>query len=502
MLAFSGIIFLQIFKKDIAVLGDNATYYLLALSINQGDGYSNLLEAGKPATNSFPPGYPLLMAVIMFFNKGVFIQKIANLFFLSGAVIFLFFIARKFVTSLQAFFISVLCVTNFYLLRISTLMMSEASYVFFSMLTIWLVMTETKKSPFKSLSFYAIVFSVCFLWHIRTQGLALMIAILLFYLLKRQWSYAAFFSLLSTLCSLPWLLRNRALDLSGSRYLNQIMVKNQWRPEEGSIGLQELVYRFFETWKMLFVKAIPDSLFNFITYQQNHHYSLQLWVVALIILAITGAGFMMKMKNYAFLFLAYTMLSVSIIGLWSAASYNRYVVIIIPILLLGFYNGLVYLMELAIKRLNLHPRILLAVFIISCIAQIPKIKALKVENSKKLSANFSNYFQLGTFIREKHPQGNVVVSSRKPSLFYLYARSYGCKYPYTAKPHDMLQGLVDRNVDYVVVEQLGYISTEKYLIPTIKAYPQFFGGVKALKNPNTYLFRFRKRKAAAYLSKK
>ena len=371
-------------------------------------------------------------------------------------------------------------------------MMSEASYIFFSLLSIWLVMTETKRSPYKSPGFYVMILSVGFLWHIRTQGIALMVAILVFYLFKKKWHHATFFGGLSTLLVLPWLFRNHYHDLAASRYLRQIMLKNHWRPEEGNLDFLELVARFFETWKMLILKALPDSLFNFIFHQQNNVYSFKLWIIALLVLFILGIGISVKMKRHSALFVSYIFLNFSIVGLWSAPGYNRYIVVIIPILLIGFYAGLIYLLERLFKKLNAHPAILLSLLVIFCIAQIPGIKTLKTEHRKKMQPNVSNYLRMGVFIREKFPKGNIVVCSRKPTLFYFYAGSYGCKYPYTSNPKEMLQGLIDKDVDYVVVEQLGYASTKKYLVPAIKAYPQFFQIVKQLKHPNTYLFRFRK----------
>ena len=43
----------------------------------------------------------------------------------------------------------------------------------------------------------------------------------------------------------------------------------------------------------------------------------------------------------------------------------------------------------------------------------------------------------------------------------------------------------------MVVDQLGFSSTYKYLYPAIERYPNKFELLKELKNPNTYLMKFR-----------
>jgi hypothetical protein len=60
-----------------------------------------------------------------------------------------------------------------------------------------------------------------------------------------------------------------------------------------------------------------------------------------------------------------------------------------------------------------------------------------------------------------------------------------------------LKGLIDANVDYVVLEQLGYSSTARYLYPAIQKHPECFTPVMHLENPDTYLLQFDRDKAQA-----
>ena len=63
----------------------------------------------------------------------------------------------------------------------------------------------------------------------------------------------------------------------------------------------------------------------------------------------------------------------------------------------------------------------------------------------------------------------------------------------------MLQGMIDRKVDYVLFEQLGFGSTYRYLLPCIQSHPNIFKVVHHLPNPDTYLFYFDKKEAMKWL---
>jgi hypothetical protein len=60
-------------------------------------------------------------------------------------------------------------------------------------------------------------------------------------------------------------------------------------------------------------------------------------------------------------------------------------------------------------------------------------------------------------------------------------------YKYTADAEELIEGLHQQNVRYVVLEQLGYASTGRYLVPAIQKYPLKFEVVYHVKDPDTYL---------------
>jgi len=59
--------------------------------------------------------------------------------------------------------------------------------------------------------------------------------------------------------------------------------------------------------------------------------------------------------------------------------------------------------------------------------------------------------------------------------------------------------MVRTKVDFVVLEQLGYSSTGRYLYPAIMKHPDLFQPVMQLQNPDTYLLAFNKEGARKWL---
>ena len=63
-------------------------------------------------------------------------------------------------------------------------------------------------------------------------------------------------------------------------------------------------------------------------------------------------------------------------------------------------------------------------------------------------------------------------------------------YKNTLDKEEQIKYLQSKGTDYVVLEQLGYSSTGRYLFPAIQRYPKKFKVIIHLKNPDTYLMKF------------
>jgi hypothetical protein len=134
-------VYQHIFDKKVALLGDNAAYYILGKAIANGDGFVNAHLIDKPKANHFPPGYPAFMATVMkTFNDKITTLKTANGILLWLSLIILFFFFRNISKNIDLSFIIVLVLLfNMHLLQYGTWMMSEIPFLFISSLSLFLL---------------------------------------------------------------------------------------------------------------------------------------------------------------------------------------------------------------------------------------------------------------------------------------------------------------------------------------------------------------------------
>jgi hypothetical protein len=74
-------------------------------------------------------------------------------------------------------------------------------------------------------------------------------------------------------------------------------------------------------------------------------------------------------------------------------------------------------------------------------------------------------------------------------MFYLYSNTHTINYKYTEEGQELIDNLIEKQVDYVVLEQLGYSSTYRYLLPAIQNNPDKFEVIQKIGGPDTYLLR-------------
>ncbi len=488
--------FSYIFDSKLDLNGDNCTYYMLATSIVQGHGYADITTAAYTPSNVFPPGYPLLMTVVRLFTESFILQKIVNGLFLLGSAILLFFLIRKNKLSDQiAFVASAAILLNYQVLHFATMMMSEMSFLFTSVLACWFIYKIDEKRAFwKDPFFYLAIVTASYNYHIRTQGIALIAAILGYFLFTRQWKQMLGFAGGFAICLLPWMIRNKIAGLGQSRYIDMIASSNHWRPEEGTLDLSRIIDRFLDTFQMLLTKALPNSI---IPYRDVNYDTAATWVewgisITLIILIIIG---MCRLGKYKYLFMFYTLATFGVISIFSTPSGNRYTTPLLPFLETSLLIGLYTVLTKGTQKIKLakafSPWLLISLFIFF---SLPKLQELRKINKMPYPTNYQNFFQIAEEVRKQVPS-QTVVCSRKPELFYMHSKTAVTMYAWTENTEELIIGLINSGTDYVVLEQLGYSSTGRYLYPAIQKNPELFPIVMHLKNPDTYLLKFDKENA-------
>jgi hypothetical protein len=192
---------------------------------------------------------------------------------------------------------------------------------------------------------------------------------------------------------------------------------------------------------------------------------------------------------------------------WSS---ERFLVSIIPFLLIAFLYGLDLIIRLfpagnepVIKKFFAvirssdwaEPKKLTrrTVWIAVCIIILINVhyQFNNAAGKRKLTPDWRNFYSCADWVRLNTPK-DAIVMSRKAELFYLRAKRKGLVYPFTHDVDRVIDEMKKEKVHYIVFDNFFWTATTaRYLFPVIKSYPDLFNVVYAVKNPDFYVLEFK-----------
>ncbi|WP_052599410.1 hypothetical protein [Aureispira sp. CCB-QB1] len=491
----------RIFDGKINLNGDNISYYLLGQALATGQGYVNTTSRAKQPHRHFPVGYPLVVAAAskVYSSEIIFIKRV-NGFLLISAVVILFLLLKSITQNNHiSFVVALFCILNSNLLNYSYIMMSEISFLFFSILALWMATKVNFDKPIvKNGLFFMLILCVVFVFHIKMTGLALFLAIATYLLINKEKKYLLAFGLGFIVCSLPWYLRSRSLG--GNSHMKSLLLKNPYEPELGAIGIADFIERVVSNIGRYIAREIPSSTFNYVNITSySEALSWGEFLVGASIVSVMLLG-LYKMKIYRSLIGSYLFFFLGILVLWPKVWYGiRFILPIVPLLLFAFVYGIEQLVTSLAQKVRFQKQVpyipiallLGALFLVP--SYLEPLKALERASKQPYPISYANYFKLANWVNENTPRGSLTCC-RKPILFSLYSNKYSVPYKNTLNQQEFIEDLEKKGVDYVVLDQLGYSSTAKYLYPTIKNNPERFEVIAYMEeDPITYLLKFKKK---------
>lgn len=498
---FFTVIYTTIFDTKLDLNGDNAHYLNLAKNISSGLGYANITPDGATPASHFPPGYPAFLSVFMSFgiNSLVFFKALNGLLFFVS-LLGIFYLIHKITDNQILAFVSVLlAVISPQSLHFSSIVMSEMPFLFCTVTCFYALYRystiELKKNNLQTLSWLCIIIlSTASAYYLRTVGIALIFAVMSFFLFRKQWLHAGVTLGGILLLALPWWIRNNSLGIE-SRYFKTIMTVNPWRPEQGSISsLNEFIHKIIVNFDEAVIKGFKEILFPFIPINYHVNSTIFQIIMGFFVLAIIFYG-IWNLKPIKWALLVYFIGQMGLFMLWHGGNGSRYVVPIAPFIIVCFYIGLHALITLKMKRQSKMAFYIPYAFIFMIFALYPTLKPLTTIAKSPHPAAFKNYFIVAQEMQKKIPK-NTICCCRKPEFFSYFAPNIcPVNYLYSTEPMAVINNLVEKKVEYVVLEQLGYSSTGRYLYPAISENQELFDLVWQLPNPDTYLLRFNREKA-------
>jgi len=488
----------DVFDKKINLGGDTASYYILGQSIASGEGFTSIHTKEKLSHKHFPPGYPLIIAAAskVFSNEILFIKKL-NGFFLFLSIVFLFLLIYKITSNYHIPFVtSLFVILNFQILSYSVIMMSEIPYLFFSTFSLWLFLKIDLNTPVqKNWKFFVLIIIIAFSYHIRSLGIALFVGVAGYLLIIRNWKYFSTLVIGFAILSLPWFLRN--YYLGGNSYTKQLFLKNPYRPELGQMEFFDWFNRIWINFERYTAREIPGGILDFIEVTDHASSETLLeWIIGIVCISIMIFG-LLKLKRSVRIILFYIVAYFVILLLWPDVWYGvRFLLPLVPLLTFLLVNGLYELILLAdTKVLKIKKKAIIPIIFVILSLFAAKLygdkSVWKLERKSKaiFNTSYKNYFLTAKWIRE-NASDTAVICCRKGQLFYIYSNKFVTSYKNTLDFEEQVEYLKSKETTYVVLDNLGYSSTQRYLHPLIKRYPNKFKEVLYLKDPDTYLLEF------------
>ncbi|MBI5963759.1 MAG: hypothetical protein HY863_09820 [Chloroflexi bacterium] len=170
---------------------DDAHYIILAESLSSGQGYELINFPNPQIERAFPPGWPILLTPITFLFPGNYtILKLFTLLLWLASMPLLYKLLSPRIESPYLEIMLGLAALNPLLVGTSVTVMSESAYLFFSLAT--LVLFDSGNSGKPKYGFVILIaLAALFTQLIRTVGISIFIALVIYYLFSRRFREAA-----------------------------------------------------------------------------------------------------------------------------------------------------------------------------------------------------------------------------------------------------------------------------------------------------------------------
>jgi 4-amino-4-deoxy-L-arabinose transferase-like glycosyltransferase len=492
-----------VFDPRLDTGGDNAHYICLARSMLSGEGYRDIFEPGNPPHTQYPFGYPLLLALIMVpFRDSLIALKLLSAALSVGSVVLFFLLMRGKCGSILLYTTTLLFSVTPLLLQYGHKILSDVPFTFFSLLSLFLFKKGEQDRRWFSPFLWASVVAMVFTYHIRTVGAALFVALLVYLGSRKQ--FARMFLVLGVmaLLVLPWTLRTARLS-EGGGYVTQLLLRNPYDRESGTVGPGDLLRRVGANGEAYFASAIPRSIVAI--HERVWPMPSRRWDIYLFGFAVSGLillGFVDDMRRRHGILHFYILLYMGILLIWPQVwASDRFFLPVAPFGVFYLFKGGLFIfsrIDPAKRRrfgLTVAGLLLLSSTVTLSRGMGGNLMVMRLYASGDRTAGYSadwvNYFRAASFASRSTPS-DAVFMARKPALFYLFAERKCVVYPFTYIREEILGTIAEKGVEYIVLDSFFWTkTTERYLYPALLEHKEDFSVVYTTPPPVTYVLRYK-----------
>ena len=222
---------------------------------------------------------------------------------------------------------------------------------------------------------------------------------------------------------------------------------------------------------------IPRSIVPFFPETESTTAS---WIIGIIISGLIIWA-LSRLTEYRALLFSLFLGTFGILLLWPEVWFGiRFIMPLIPFIIFLTLYGIYQL----INRFKLNSKLLLIIVLVVFALNFNSYSAYNNKSKMNYPPAYINYFKLASWAKINTNPEDIFIA-RKPQFFYMFSNRQVNKYKYTPDDKDLIADLERRRANYVVIEQLGYGSTPRYLVPAVQKNMSRFQVVKQIKNPDT-----------------
>ena len=416
--------------------GDFASYIMQSIAISDGDieGFflKNSLTMSKSSNPLGPVNYPWGLPIMLepfykFFGFNIFLFKT---FILASFICFLIVIwnifKNEFNTHERLIYVSIFAL-NPYLLKFGNQILSDIPFLFFSTLSVYLLMKLQKEKSINMAIFISILLGICFMWStaIRTNGILLPFSYIIYLLTTLIVNY---FSKLKKLNIELLILKKFSTGLRIVIYLLPLVFffLPNWYFSKIMINDQTIHYDFL---KYISIKTIfTQAVYNLIIIKNffgSNYLNIILYIFSLPFVFI---GLKKKWSSSVFIII-YVGSILALYTIWPFRQGLRFLIPLLPFYIYFFIIGIRSISDFSsnsnLQSKKLIGNFLIIVFFLTSLLQIN----LNYKNNFKLIDGPYNddSTEMFDFIKKNVSQTDIVVF-RKPRVMTLLTNKYSIMY--------------------------------------------------------------------------
>jgi 4-amino-4-deoxy-L-arabinose transferase-like glycosyltransferase len=415
---------------------DDAHYIILAESLSSGQGYQLINFPRPQIERAFPPGWSLLLAPLTALFPGNYsVYKFFSLFLSLASIVLTYKIFSKRLGSPYLEILTGLVALNPLLVGTSVTVMSESAYLFFSLLALHLFekWKEADGAQWNWLILF-VAFAAFYTQFIRTIGISLSIALVMYLLLARRFREAGL-----TVGVI-------AAGLTVQAWITGAFLSTGYQSQVFGVSFGEKIQQMGMNALGYINETLAGSLipiFGTRTTSMLAEYGLG-WlppVLNILILLLLLLGMIISRKNFGLMEIYLVIYLLGILTFWNprvGSVKARFLIPMLPFLYFYFVQGIRILTQRT-------PRV--AVFISIAVAAL--LLARNAQDYVNPVMNQMTDLSIGTsWVAENAPQ-DAIVMVNEPVPAYPHLRRKTVAFP--RRGQDFETYLNNQGVDYIVI---------------------------------------------------